>query len=60
MASDPIPLSGLARRLVDDGIISADGASRASMDARKAGIAFVTHIVRNGLADPRAIARGAS
>lgn len=60
MASDPIPLSGLARRLVDDGIISADGASRATADARKAGIAFVTHIVRNGLADPKAIARSAS
>ncbi len=60
MASEPIPLSGLARRLVDDGIINAETASRATNDARKAAVPFVTYIVRNGLADARAIARSAS
>ncbi|MCP5179365.1 MAG: type IV-A pilus assembly ATPase PilB [Pseudomonadales bacterium] len=60
MASEPIPLSGLARRLVDDGIITTDVASRASADSRKAATPFVSYIVRNGLADARAIARSAS
>ena len=60
MASEPIPLSGLARRLVDDAIVAPDIASQASDDARSAGVPFVTHLVRNGLAEAHAIAASAS
>lgn len=60
MASEPIPLSGLARRLVEESILDADTASKASDAARKEGTAFVSYLVQNGLADARAIAARAS
>jgi type IV pilus assembly protein PilB len=60
MATQTVPLSGLARRLVEDGILDADTAASASEDARKAGIAFVSYLIRNELANPRAIATSAS
>ncbi|MGI9326188.1 MAG: type IV-A pilus assembly ATPase PilB [Pseudomonadales bacterium] len=60
MASEPIPLSGLARRLVEENILDADTAAKASTEARKAGTAFVSYLVQNGLAEARAIAARAS
>ncbi len=60
MASEPIPLSGLARRLVEEQVIDADTAAQASADARKEGTAFVTYLVQNGLAEARNIAARAS
>ena len=60
MASEPIPLSGLARRLVDQGVIPADIAAKAGAEARKQGTAFVTYLVQNGIADSRTIATQAA
>lgn len=60
MATQTVPLSGLARRLVEDGILDADTAQSAAEDARKAGVAFVSYLVRNELANSRSIATSAS
>ena len=60
MATDPVPISGLARRLVDEGILDAAAASKASDEARKQGAPFVSFLVQNGLAESRAIAGSAS
>ena len=60
MASEPVPLSGLARRLVEENILDADSAFKASEEARKQGTPFVTHLVRTGLAEARTIAISAS
>src|SRR4051812_9662160 len=60
MATQTVPLSGLARRLVEDGILDADTAQAASEEARKAGLAFVSYLIRNELANPRSIATSAS
>lgn len=60
MASEPVPLSGLARRLVEESIIDADAAIKASDEARKLGMPFVTYLVQNGLAEARSIATTAS
>jgi len=60
MATDTVPLSGLARRLVEDRILDPDKAHSASEGARKAGVPFVSYLVSNKLADPQAIAASAS
>jgi type IV pilus assembly protein PilB len=60
MATQTVPLSGLARRLVEDGILDAETAQTASEDARKAGKAFVTYLIEHELANPRSIATSAS
>ncbi|MCZ6643497.1 MAG: type IV-A pilus assembly ATPase PilB [Gammaproteobacteria bacterium] len=60
MASEPVPLSGLARRLVEENILDADSAIKASDEARKQGMPFVTYLVQNGLAEARSIATTAS
>ena len=60
MATEPVPISGLARRLVDEGILDAEAAARASAEARKQGAPFVSYLVQNNLAEPRAIAGSAS
>jgi type IV pilus assembly protein PilB len=56
MATERISLSGLARRLVDDGILAPDVAARASDESRKNRVPFVTHVVKSKLADATAIA----
>ncbi len=53
-------LSGLPRRLVQDGIVSAEDVQKASAAARKEKVPFVVYLVANELADPRAIAVAAS
>ena len=60
MPAETIQLSGLARRLVEDGILSADRAQSAAEEARKARVPYVTHLVRTGAADAQAIALSAS
>lgn len=60
MASETLPLSGLARRLVQDGILAADAAQTASEEARKAKVPFVSHLVQQELATGQAIASSAS
>ena len=60
MAANPIQLSGLAKRLVEDGLIESDAASDASETARKEKVPFVTHLVQNGLVSAKAIANSAS
>ena len=60
MATQTVPLSGLARRLVEDGVLDADTASNAAEEARKSGISFVSFLVKNDLASARSIATSAS
>src|SRR6056297_378331 len=53
-------LSGLPRRLVQDGIVSEDVVSQAAEDARNSKTSLVAHLVTANLADSRAIAIAAS
>jgi len=53
-------LSGLPRRLVQDGIVSAEDVQKASAAARKEKVPLVAYLVANEMADPRAIAVAAS
>ena len=53
-------LSGLPRRLVQDGIVSEEVVSQASEDARNAKTSLVAHLVTANLADARAIAIAAA
>jgi type IV pilus assembly protein PilB len=53
-------LSGLPRRLVQDGIISEDNLQVATEAARKAKMPLVAYMVANDMADSRAIAVAAS
>ncbi|MFZ5593878.1 MAG: type IV-A pilus assembly ATPase PilB [Pseudomonadota bacterium] len=54
------PLSGLARRLVFDGLLSEDQVVKAQEYATKNKIAFVSHLVQSKLADSYAIAQAGS
>lgn len=60
MASETLPLSGLARRLVQDGILTADAAQQAAEEAIKAKIPFISRLVQQELATGQAMARSAS
>ena len=53
-------LTGLPRRLVQDGIVSEEDIQKATEAARKAKIPLVAYMVSNELADSRAIAVAAS
>jgi type IV pilus assembly protein PilB len=53
-------LSGLPRRLVQDGIISEEGVQDASEAARREKMPLVAYLVANEMADSRAIAVAAS
>jgi type IV pilus assembly protein PilB len=59
-ANTPIPLSGLARRLVQDGVLDEQVARQALQDARQHKVPFVTHVVERNLADGSRIAESAS
>ncbi|MDY6891870.1 MAG: type IV-A pilus assembly ATPase PilB [Pseudomonadota bacterium] len=54
------PLSGLAKRLVDDGVFSAEVAQEAVAEAREANTAFTTHIIKNRLISAHRAAVAAS
>ena len=60
MAANPIQLSGLARRLVEDDLLEDTAAKEASEEATKARVPFVTHLVQNDLVSARDIANSAS
>ncbi len=60
MASGSIQTTGLARRLVTDGLLSDTTAQEAVEAARHAGVPFVSHLVQNGIARARDIAESVS
>ena len=60
MAASPVQLSGLARRLVEDNLIEEEAARKATEEARKNRVPFVTHLVRARLVGAREIAISAS
>jgi len=60
MAANPIQLSGLARRLVEDNLLEEGAAREAAEEARKTRVPFVTHLVQNNIVDSKAIAISAS
>ena len=53
-------LSGLPRRLVQDGIVSEESITEALEAARKAKVPLVSYLVQNELAESRGIAVAAS
>ena len=55
-----IPLSGLARRLVKDGILEEAEAQQSYQQAAKEKTPFVAYLVEHGIAESSAIARAAS
>jgi type IV pilus assembly protein PilB len=60
MASEPVPLNGLARRLVEENIIATDTALTATEEARRNRVPFVSYLVQNGHAEAKTIAASAS
>jgi len=60
MAANPIPLSGLARRLVEDNLLDEETAKSAAEEAQKTRVPFVTHLVQNELVAAKDIATSAS
>ncbi|MBL4828214.1 MAG: Flp pilus assembly complex ATPase component TadA, partial [Spongiibacteraceae bacterium] len=58
--SSTVVLSGLARRLVKDGILSTQTAQEAYQAASKENLPFVNYVVNNDLADSMVIAEAAS
>ncbi|XOV87310.1 MAG: type IV-A pilus assembly ATPase PilB [Pseudomonadota bacterium] len=60
MAANPIQLSGLARRLVEDSLLEEAKAREASEEAQKTRVPFVTHLVQNNLVSAKDIANAAS
>lgn len=60
MAANPIQLSGLARRLVEDNLLEEQVAREASEEARKTRVPFVTHLVQNDIVSSKDIAISAS
>jgi len=60
MAANPIQLSGLARRLVEDNLLDDAKAREASEEAQKTRVPFVTHLVQANLVSPADIANAAA
>ena len=60
MAANPIQLSGLARRLVEDNLLDDTKAREASAEAQRTRVPFVTHLVQANLVSPTDIANAAS
>jgi type IV pilus assembly protein PilB len=54
------PLTGLAKRLVNDGVFSAEVAQDAVAEAREANTAFITHIIKHRLISANRAAVAAS
>jgi type IV pilus assembly protein PilB len=60
-AIDPtVHLSGLARKLVDDGLLTADQAQRAYDEARKSKVPFVAYLIHEKLVSSMRLALAAS
>ena len=60
VSSNRVPLSGLARKLVADGLIEEEAAGQAFQDALNGKVVFVKHLVGNGLGESKSIAHAAS
>ncbi len=60
MASEPVLLSGLARRLVEESVLDSDSALKSTEEARRDGIPLVAYLVNHGIAEARSIAVSAS
>ncbi|MCB1745869.1 MAG: type IV-A pilus assembly ATPase PilB [Gammaproteobacteria bacterium] len=60
VSSNRVPLSGLARKLVADGLLAEDAASEAFQEALGKKIPFVRYLVENKLAESKSIAQAAS
>ena len=60
MTANPIQLSGLARRLVEDKLLEEKVARVASEEAIKRRVPFVTYLVQNDLANAKDIANSAA
>ena len=58
--NNAIPLSGLARRLVKDGILEEVEAQQCYQQAARDKVPFVSYLVEQGIADGTAIAQAAS
>ena len=60
VSSNRVPLSGLARRLVADGLLEEEAAGQAFQEALAKKTPFVKFLVENGIVNGRAIAHAAS
>ncbi|HIG40218.1 MAG: type IV-A pilus assembly ATPase PilB [bacterium] len=60
MVANPIQLSGLARRLVEDSLLDENAARNASEEAAKNRIPFVSHLVQKNLVSAKDIAGSAA
>ncbi|MEX2482106.1 MAG: type IV-A pilus assembly ATPase PilB [Gammaproteobacteria bacterium] len=60
VSSNRVPLSGLARKLVADGLLTEEAAGEAFQNALRKKEPFVRFLVENKLADAKAIAHAAS
>lgn len=60
VSSNRVPLSGLARKLVMDGLLEEEAAAEAFQESLANKVPFVQHLVENDLVDPKSIALAAS
>lgn len=60
MSQGTHPLTGLAKRLVNDGVFSAEVAQDAVVQAREANMPFISHIISNRLISSHRAAQAAS
>ncbi len=60
VSSNRVPLSGLARKLVADGLLAEDAAAEAFQEALSNKIPFVKHLVETNLVDGKSIAHAAA
>ena len=59
-SSNRVPLGGLARKLVADGLLEEEAATQAFQDALSNKVPFVKFVVENGLGESKVIAQAAS
>ena len=60
MSAKPKPLSGLTKRLIQDGLIDLDAAEKYGLEATKARRPLVSYLVRENIVSAEAIAAAAS
>ncbi len=60
VSTNRVPLGGLARRLIADGLLAEDAAGQAFQDALAKKVPFVKFLVESGLVPSKAIAHAAS
>ena len=60
MSAKPKPISGLARRLIQDGLIELEAAEKYSLEAAKARRPLVSYLVKENIVSAEAIAAAAA